>query len=123
VVLELGYVTDEQMRQTIRRNQGELRIGDLLGGLAISPRRKWTAPWPAGPGGAQAEAGDILIQHKFLADDKLTEILACSYGLPVLELTAKEPDPGSDGARAGGVYERTASSLRHADGGSVASPL
>ena len=33
MVLELGYVTDEQMRQTIRRNQGELRIGDLLGGL------------------------------------------------------------------------------------------
>ena len=33
VVRELGYVTDEQIRQTIRRNQGDLRIGDLLGGL------------------------------------------------------------------------------------------
>jgi len=33
VVRELGYVTDEQMRQTIRRNQGDLRIGDLLNGL------------------------------------------------------------------------------------------
>jgi type IV pilus assembly protein PilB len=30
VVRELGYVSDEQIRQTIRRNQGELRIGDLL---------------------------------------------------------------------------------------------
>jgi hypothetical protein len=33
VVRELGYVSDEQVRQTIRRNQGELRIGDLLNGL------------------------------------------------------------------------------------------
>lgn len=94
VVLELGYVTDEQMRQTIRRNQGELRIGDLLGGLGyLSDEELDRALALQAQEGRQQKLGDILIQHKFLADDKLTEILALQLGLPVLELTAKEPDP------------------------------
>lgn len=95
VVLELGYVTDEQIRQTIRRNQGELRIGDLLGGLGyLTDEELDRALALQAQEGRQQKLGDILIQHKFLADDKLTEILAMQLGLPVLELTAKEPDHG-----------------------------
>jgi type IV pilus assembly protein PilB len=95
VVRELGYVTDEQMRQTIRRNQGELRIGDLLNGLGyLTDEELDRALELQVQGRHQQKLGDILIQHKFLADDKLTEILALQLGLPVLELSAKEPDPG-----------------------------
>lgn len=95
VVRELGYVTDEQMRQTIRRNQGELRIGDLLNGLGyLTDEELGRALELQVQGRHQQKLGDILIQHKFLADDKLTEILALQLGLPVLELSAKEPDLG-----------------------------
>ena len=95
VVRELGYVTDDQMRQTIRRNQGELRIGDLLNGLGyLTDEELGRALALQVQEGRQQKLGDILIQHKFLSDDKLTEILALQLGLPVLELTAKEPDPG-----------------------------
>ena len=95
VVRELGYVTDEQMRQTIRRNQGELRIGDLLNGLGYLTDEELNRALALQiQGGRQQKLGDILIQHKFLADEKLTEILSLQLGLPVLELSAKEPDPG-----------------------------
>ncbi|GAB6111524.1 GspE/PulE family protein [Desulfomicrobium escambiense] len=107
VVLELGYVTDEQMRQTIRRNQGELRIGDLLGGLGyLTDEELDRALALQAQEGRQQKLGDILIQHKFLADDKLTEILALQLGLPVLELTAKEPDPGLLGRGPVEYYEQ-----------------
>ncbi len=107
VVLELGYVTDEQMRQTIRRNQGELRIGDLLGGLGyLTDEELDRALALQAKEGRQQKLGDILIQHKFLADDKLTEILALQLGLPVLELTAKEPDQGLMGRGPVEYYEQ-----------------
>lgn len=94
VLRELGYVTDEQMRQTIRRNQGELRIGDLLNGLGYLTDEELSRALALQlQGGRQQKLGDILIQHKFLADEKLTDILALQLGLPVLELSAKEPDP------------------------------
>lgn len=95
VVRELGYVSDEQIRQTVRGNQGELRIGDLLGGLGyLTDDELGRALALQEQEGRQQKLGDILIQHKFLADGKLTEILALQLGLPVLELTAREPDPG-----------------------------
>jgi type IV pilus assembly protein PilB len=95
VVRELGYVSDEQIRQTIRGNQGELRIGDLLGGLGyLTDDELSRALALQEQQGRQQKLGDILIQHKFLADEKLTEILALQLGLPVLELAAQEPDPG-----------------------------
>ena len=107
VVKELGYVTDEQMRQTIRRNQGELRIGDLLNGLGyLTDDELGRALSLQLQGGRQQKLGDILIQHKFLADEKLTEILALQLGLPVLELTAKEPDPGLMGRGPVEYYEQ-----------------
>lgn len=107
VLRELGYVTDEQIRQTIRRNQGELRIGDLLGGLGYLTEEELNRALALQlQGGRQQKLGDILIQHKFLADEKLTEILALQLGLPVLELTAKEPDPGLLGRGPVEYYEQ-----------------
>lgn len=95
VVRELGYVTDETIRQTVRRNQGELRIGDLLNGLGYLTDEELNRALDLQlQGGRQQKLGDILIQHKFLADEKLTEILAMQLGLPILELAAKDPDPG-----------------------------
>jgi type IV pilus assembly protein PilB len=93
VVRDLGYITDDQMRQTIRRNQGELRIGDLLNGLGyLTDDELNRALTLQLQGGRQQKLGDILVQHKFLADEKLTEILALQLGLPVLELATREPD-------------------------------
>jgi type IV pilus assembly protein PilB len=107
VVRELGYVTDEQIRQTVRSNQRDLRIGDLLNGLGYLPDEELhRALALQAQQGRQQKLGDVLIQHKFLADDKLTEILALQLGLPVLELTAKEPDPGLIGRGPVEYYEQ-----------------
>lgn len=95
VIRELGYVTEEQIRQAIRDHQGELRLGDLLNGLgyltddeldrALALQRQDVS---------RPKLGDILVQHKFIADDKLTDILALQLGLPVVDLLTQEPDPG-----------------------------
>lgn len=95
IVRELGFVTEEQIRQGIRENIGELRIGDLLNGLGyLSDDELKRALAVQAHEGHQQKLGDILIRHKFLADDKLTEILALQLGLPVVDLLAREPDAG-----------------------------
>ncbi|NLW80244.1 MAG: type II/IV secretion system protein [Desulfovibrionales bacterium] len=93
VVRELGYVSEDQLRQTIRRNQGELRIGDLLNGLGyLTDEELERALTIQKQDGRRQKLGDILVQHKILADDKLTEILALQLGLPIIDLVTKEPD-------------------------------
>lgn len=107
IVQELGYVTDEQVRQTIRRNQGELRIGDLLNGMGyLTDDELNRALALRMQDGKRQKLGDILILHKFLADEKLTEILALQLGLQVLELTTKEPDAGLMGRGPVEYYEQ-----------------
>lgn len=94
VVRELGYVTEEEIRQTIRKNQGELRIGDLLYGLGFLSREELDRALALQvKEDRKSKLGDVLVRHKFVADDKLTDILALQVGLPVIELLAKEPDP------------------------------
>lgn len=93
IVRELGFVTEDQIRQSIRENIGDLRLGDLLNGLGyLSDEELNRALALQAQGRHQQKLGDILVQHKFLADDKLTEILALQLGLPVVDLLAKEPD-------------------------------
>lgn len=93
ILRELGYVTEEEIQETIRRNQGELRLGDLLYGLGyLSEDELNRALAIQVREGRKNKIGDILVQYKFLADDKLTEILALQLGLPVLELQARDPD-------------------------------
>ena len=62
VVRELGYISDEQIRQTIRLNQGELRIGDLLNGLGYLTDEELNRALALQlQGGRQQKLGDILI--------------------------------------------------------------
>ncbi len=95
IVRELGYVTDEQIRQAIRQNQGELRLGDLLNGLGyLSDEELARALTTQREDERRPKLGDVLIRHKFISDDKLTDILALQLGLPVVDLIAREPDAG-----------------------------
>lgn len=93
IVEELGYVTKEQVREIVRKYQGELRIGDLLNGLGyLSDEHLREALELQKKSKPKQKFGDILIQHKFLSDERLTEILALQLGLPVVNLALKEPD-------------------------------
>lgn len=93
IVRELGYVTDEQIRQAIRQNQGELRLGDLLNGLGyLSDEELARALTTQREDERHPKLGDVLIRHKFISDDKLTDILALQLGLPVVDLVARESD-------------------------------
>lgn len=94
VVRELGYVTEDQLRQAIRRNRGALRLGELLWGLGyLTAEELDQALELQGRQESPLKIGDILVRRKFLGAEKLTEILAVQLGLPVLELSAREPDP------------------------------
>ena len=93
IVRELGYVTEEQIRLAIRQHQGELRLGDLLNGLGYLTDEDLARALSAQRADERrSKLGHILIRHKFISDDKLTEILALQLGLPVLDLIARAPD-------------------------------
>lgn len=95
IVRELGYVTEEQIRQTVRLHQGELRLGDLLNGLGyLSDDDLERALVAQRDDPRHPKLGDILIRHKFISDDKLTEILALQLGAPVIDLITREADAG-----------------------------
>lgn len=93
VLIELGYVTREQIHQAVQENQEKLRLGELLNGLGyLSDEELARALKIQAREDRRFKLGEILIQHKFLSEDKLTEILALQLGLPILDLTTHDPD-------------------------------
>lgn len=93
VLQELGLVSDQQIRKTVQRNRDELRIGDLLNGLGyLSNEELERALRLQAESKNKQKLGDVLVQHKILSDDKLTEILSLQLNLPIVDIIAHEPD-------------------------------
>lgn len=93
VLQELELVSEQQIRETVQRNRNELRIGDLLNGLGyLTNEELERALRLQADGQNKQKLGDVLVQHKILSDDKLTEILSLQLSLPILDLIAHEPE-------------------------------
>jgi type IV pilus assembly protein PilB len=93
VIKELDYATDEQIRKTIRENLADVRIGDLLVELGLIGHSDLEAGL-----NLQAEEkpkkklGEILINHHFIDEHKLIEVLSLQLGFPFVEPAFTEID-------------------------------
>ena len=68
-LLDLGYVTQEQIRTTLRTNHTHIRLGDLLVELGY------------------LKEGEILTERGFIEERRLLECLAYQLGYPLIELS------------------------------------
>jgi len=86
VIKELRYITDEQIRKTIRENLAAVRIGDLLVELGLISHTDLEAGL-----NLQAEEkpkrklGEVLVDHHFTDEQKLIEVLSLQLGFPFVE--------------------------------------
>jgi len=87
-LLDLGYVTREQLQDTLRNNQMNIRIGDLL--LELGYLREGDLQQALG---IQKELrgkkrlGEILVERGFIEERRLLETLAYQLGYPLIELS------------------------------------
>jgi len=86
-LMDLGYVTQEQLQNTLRSNQMNIRLGDLL--LELGYLRETDLQQALG---IQKELqgkkrlGEILIERGFIEERRLLETLAYQLGYPLIEL-------------------------------------
>jgi type IV pilus assembly protein PilB len=87
-LLDLGYVTQEQLQTTLRSNQMNIRLGDLL--LELGYLREADLQQALG---IQKELqgkrrlGEILVERGFIEERRLLETLAYQLGYPLIELS------------------------------------
>jgi type IV pilus assembly protein PilB len=96
IIQELGYVTIERIREVLRKNHVQLRIGDLLRELGyISDTDLKMALNLQKESAEKKKLGDILVEGGFIDERKFTEILSYQLGFPLIEVGLKLIDRGS----------------------------
>lgn len=93
VMLELGFFSKEQLRETLRSNIVSVKLGALLVELGyLTPSQLQAAL------GIQRETenskllGEILVEQRFIEEYTLAEVLAFQLGYPYLDLDPSEID-------------------------------
>jgi type IV pilus assembly protein PilB len=93
IMKELEYVTDEQVGKVVRENHSVLLIGDLLveldiisdstlkAGLEIQSKEK-----------PKRKLGEILVNHQFVEEKKLIEVLSLQLRIPIVDPEFTEID-------------------------------
>lgn len=87
-LLELGYLTQEQVRCTLRTNQTHIRLGDLL--VELGYLRETDIQQALGIQREQQtkkRLGEILAERGFIEERRLLECLAYQLGYPFEELS------------------------------------
>lgn len=87
-MLDLGYVTREQLRETLRAHQVNLRLGDFL--VELGYLRESDLQQALGmqkDSQNKQRLGDILVERGFIEDRKLLEVISYQLGYPLIELT------------------------------------
>jgi len=86
-LLDLGYVTTDQIQAALRKNQVNVRLGDLLVELGYLREADLQQAL-----GIQKESkdekrlGDVLVNSGFIEERKLLETLSYQLGYPLIEL-------------------------------------
>ncbi|HRD64705.1 MAG TPA: ATPase, T2SS/T4P/T4SS family [Candidatus Competibacter sp.] len=83
VLNEIGYVSPEQQRTTLRKHRVSVRIGALLVELGHLREQDLRAALALQrESGSGNKLGDILLENHFIAENKLIEVLADQLGFP-----------------------------------------
>lgn len=95
VLKDTGCVDDEQVQSALTRHRMEVPIGDMLvelGHLEADELRMALEIQKSDPA-RKKKLGHILVEHHFVEDRKLAEILACQLGFEFVEPNVAEIDP------------------------------
>jgi type IV pilus assembly protein PilB len=87
VMLELGFFTKEQLRDTLRSNIVSVKLGALLVELGyLKPAELQAALGIQREGENGKMLGEILVEQRFIEEFTLAEVLAFQLGYPYLDL-------------------------------------
>jgi len=87
-LLDLGYVTSEQLQGTLRTNQLNLRLGDFL--VELGYLRATDLQQALGMQRESQEKhrlGEILVERGFIEEHRLLEAISYQLGYPLVELS------------------------------------
>ena len=87
IFLDLGYVTPEQLQESMHRHKLNVRLGDLL--VELGYMREADLQQALGmqkDSGGTRRLGEILIEGGFIEERKLLETLSYQLGYPLIEL-------------------------------------
>ncbi len=86
VLQDLGYVAEDQVRQTLRNRRVDIRLGDLLtelGVLSDSDLQSALALHKSRPG---TKLGQILVENSFINEETLLDLISVQLAIPFLRM-------------------------------------
>src|ERR1039457_3160886 len=86
-LIDLGYVSPQDIQQTLNKNQINVRLGDILvelGYLRENDLKQALAIQKDSKG--EKRLGEVLIEGGFIEERKLLETLSYQLGYPLIEL-------------------------------------
>ncbi|QWV97798.1 Flp pilus assembly complex ATPase component TadA [Geomonas nitrogeniifigens] len=93
VLLELGFFSREQLRETLRSNIVSVKLGALLVELGhLKPAELQAALGIQRDGDNCKMLGEILVEQRFIEEYTLAEVLAFQLGYPFIDLQASDID-------------------------------
>ena len=93
VLLELGFFSREQLRETLRNNIVSVKLGALLVELGyLRPSELQAALGIQRDGENCKMLGEILVEQRFIEEYTLAEVLAFQLGYPFIDLEAANID-------------------------------
>lgn len=93
VLNEIGYVSLEQQRNTLRKHRISVRIGALLVELGFLREQDLRAALALQRESGQGKKlGDILLENHFIEENKLIEVLADQLGFPQVKPDLSDVD-------------------------------
>jgi type IV pilus assembly protein PilB len=95
VLKELKFVSEDQIRETIRRNQTPVALGNLLVELGhITAADLRVALSIQAEKKPRQRLGEILLERRLIDERRLIELLSLQMGFPYVEPDFTEIDPG-----------------------------
>jgi type IV pilus assembly protein PilB len=93
VLMELEYLTRDQLTHTLRKQSVSIRIGDFLVELGYLRKSDLIAALSLQKEGTERKMlGDIFIENGFIEERRLIEVLSFQLGFPVAELEFRKLD-------------------------------
>ncbi len=85
ILEELGYINEEQIKQTLRKNKFSMRIGDLLVELGLLAEDKLSSAVEIQKKNEGKKIGEILVEHKFISESEFLGMLSAHMGYPMVK--------------------------------------
>ena len=86
ILKELKFVTDQDVKETLRQTSSSIRIGDLLTELGyISPEDLESAIRIQKESDSREKLGRVLVKHNFIDEQAFIEVLSIQMGYPFVE--------------------------------------